>query len=589
MRRWTGTLEVSIGLTVAVAACSPPNKSLAPHRPSNTISPILVSPDPDDDLNGLAHLPCAEGMACAATGPYLGETCCTYGDNLVETAFLPWPDAVVVAVDGLDMVTCGALGAATIGTGALEGASPIPFPDGTRCRHAILGPVTATGRMVWLSHSGDNTAPTTPRLAGFHLGTDGTLTTVQEIVGGDFLDIAWSGDRLIVAAGESGVHIYTAETNGILTLENTIGIDELAESVAFADDYLYVGTRDATLVSVDFSAPETPVLASILDLAGRPRLVRAAGEYISVALGAKGVQLLHRADPAVPTDLGTFSVAGTVQDLSMDGEHVAIATWHEALLIDPRSMTVLGSQRHTQPHGRTLGVQLHDGSLYIADRMGVSSATYRPGFVAADIHATPGSFVFGQHAKGTQLEVHNRGPMNLVLHGVALPDPAFTAAVSEIVVPAGDTLVFGLSHSGTASDGVLQLQSNDPDPLAIPLHVSPSPADGKITGFDGEPVVLYAMDLSRPLAARVILDLEDLDVTTWALHDGAAVGDDFALRVGSTVPVLEVRDLDELIAFPDDLDGPRLAILDATATVRAVRSHYDPEDLAHLVANLLDE
>jgi len=585
----TGTRAIGVMLTLWAAACTAAPRDLATHRPATLPAPVLALPDPNDDLSGLIDLPCAEGTACAETGPYLGDTCCTYGDNLVETGFLAWPGATEVYADGHDLIACGEHGVVAAHVDTLDAPTPTPFPEGTRCQQVALGPSSADGRMVWLAHPGDNTAPTTPRLSSFLLSADHGITPVEVLEGSEVLDLAWTGDRLAVVTGETGVQIYTVDPDGHLLLENTIGVGELSERVTYVDDHLYIATRDATLLSVDFSAPETPLLTSTVDLAGRPRRLHASATHIGIALGTGGLQVLDRTHPEAPEALGTLALAGSVQDLSMDGTTIAVATWHEAVLVDANTLRLIGSQRHTQPHARTLGVHFSEQRLYLADRSGVAAASFRPGYVAADLHPTPGSFDFGQHADSGQLALHNRGPMNLVLYGFDFPDPAFSTAASPLIIPPGDIYAVGIRHTGTGASGSMRVQSNDPDPIATPLYVAPAPTEGRLEGFEGEVQVLYAMDLSTPLAARVILDLEDLPVSASALHDGAATAETFELRLDATVPILQIRDLQDLILFPSDPDGPHLAVLDADTTVRGVRSHYDPEDLAHLVTQLLDE
>jgi hypothetical protein len=180
--------------------------------------------------------------------------------------------------------------------------------------------------------------------------------------------------------------------------------------------------------------------------------------------------------------------------------------------------------------------------------------------------------------------------MDLVLHGIDVPDLAFSTALNPVVMDAGATLVFALSHTGTASSGTLALTSNDPDPLTLPLYVSSPPPDTLLSEVDGDSVhVVFATDLSSWTQSRIILDLEDLGVATSVVHDGAASSDAFADRLDCTVPLVAMTDLDDRLVFPDYNDGPKLAILDDNARVRALRSHYDPRDLADLVTELLDD
>jgi len=579
-------------LMVLLAACAEAPRDLTIHRPSTGPTPEMIVPDPDDDLSGLAHLPCSEGIdQCATDGPFLGKTCCTYGDNLVRRAGADWTDTIELAVDGDDLVACGSSGAVWARLDDLETLELTPFPPGSRCQHAVYGtPRIDESRMVWLSHSGDNTAPTTPRLSGYLLHADRSIDWVQDITGGDFLDVTLHDGRVYVAAGEDGVAIHEIESNGTLTLIGNLGPNRISETVAAADGYLYTGERGGDLAVVDISDPEGTAFQSLVPLAGRPRLVRVAGDRIAVALGSEGVQFLDRTDPAFPVVSGQMNLAGSIQHVSGDGEHIAVATWHEAALLDPSSLTVVGSQRDAQPHGRLLSVQWQGDFLITGDRQGIAVYEFRPGFVAADAHATPGSHFFGVHADSRVVSVRNRGPMNLVLSEVLLPDPAFSVNLDPMVIAPGDTLVFGLAHSGTSSGGMMSLSTNDPDGVQLPLFVSPLPSHGEVDRYEpGRVHLLYAMDLSTALPSRVLLDLDTVDESIWAIHDGAAIAGEFDTRLGLDIPIDNDLGLQDDVNFPAEFGGPRFIVIDKLSRVRAVRSHYDPEELGRLVSDLVDE
>jgi len=571
-------------------ACTSPRDTPGAHRPSATPDPVFITPDPNDDLAGLDSLPCARGEACASHGPFLGDTCCTYGDNLVAITTLAWPDATEITLDDEHAVVCTTSGAAFVSTSQFaQEPSPTPFPPDARCQQAELGPSIPGGRIVWLAHAGDNTVPNTPRLQTYVLTDDGSAQLVQEVIDTPAFDLSWSGERLAVATADVGIQLFTLEDDGSLNLDRTVGIDEEVETLAFADSFLYVGTRNATLLTVDLADPEAPLLLSEVTLAGRPRLLRAQGNYLAVALGVTGLQLFDRSLPESPLDLGVIPLSGSVQDVSLDGPVLAVATWHEALLIDPETTSVIASQRYASPHSRTRAVALRDNTLYIADRAGVTQYAFRPGFVTSDLNIAPSSIHFGQHGASRQITLRNRGALNLVLYGVDLPDPAFTTTLTPMVIDAGATLVFALNHTGTASGGTLALTSNDPDAASLPLYVSALP-DTVLPDFDSEPAqLLFATDLSSWTQSRIILDLEDLDVAASVVHDGAASSDEFADRLGSDIPVVASADLADRIAFPDYGTGPKLAILDANGRVRALRSHYDPKELTDLVAEVLDD
>ena len=580
-----------IWIALVLAGCVDGPADLSAHRPGDTPLPDLVVPDPDDDLNGLAGLACTDGVSeCATEGPYLGKTCCSYGDNLVPLSAADWPDGLELTVDGADLVTCGASGAAWAYVTDPEHLDLTPFPAGARCMHAAFGPPAADGaRVVWLVHPGDNTAPTTPRIASYRRTADGAIHPIEELAVGDFLDVAIDETTLFVATS-GGIDVHQIEANGQLSLLQTLGVNRLVDSLAAADGYLYIAEADGTLATIDVHDPSGPNFVSSIEMDGRARVLRVLGSRIAVALGTGGMQIFDRTDPAFPAAVQTLSVYGSVQDVSGDDRRIAIATWHDAQLVDLDTGSQVAHQQGAYPHGRTLAVQWQAGLLYTADRIGIRIWRFQPGMVSSTAQTTPSSAFFGVHASTNQLSVRNHGPMNLVIHEALLPDPAFSADVGPVVVGPGETLSFGVSHTGTSSGGHLTLASNAADLTQIPLFVEALPSTGQLDGFEvGKVHVIYALDLTTPLPARVLLDLQDLRSEVVAMHDGAATADEFSERLAGSVALLDDPETLSKLVFSTEFGGPRFAILDKTASVRAVRSHYDPEDLARLVDQLLDE
>ncbi len=581
-----------IGLILGPAGCGLDPADSALHRPTIDDDQELIAAAPDDDLTGLQGLECWSGTECAAYGPYLGDTCCTYGDSLIERAHAPWPDAMEVKVDGSDLVTCGMRGAAWAQLD--DNATTLelrPFPEGARCQHAALGPRGEDGsRIVWLTHVGDNSAPTTPRLGAYRLDPSGSISPIQEITGGDFLDLAVSDGRVYVATGREGVEVYDIGPEGDLTFDRSIGPLAAAETVAIADGFLYIGHRNATLSSIDISDPSVPFTTSTTGLGGRPRLVRPVAHRLGIALGIDGLQILDASDPGAPVEITTMKLAGSVQGIAGEGDRIAAATWHGATLVDADTLTIAGTQRHANPHGRTLAVAWAQGLLYTADREGISVAEFRPGFVAANAELTPGSCFIETGSSG-QITIRNHGPMNLVMHEVVVPNASFTVGVPSIDILPGESVAFGVAHSGTGPGGLLTLSTNDPEPNGVPLNVEEYPPLGLVLeGFEeGEVHLLYPLDLRTALPARVLMDLRALDATVWGLHDGAATAHDFAARIGAESVVHRIDGVLDEISFPAGFGGPRFVVLDKYATVRAVRPHYDPEELSRLVSDLLDE
>ena len=178
-------------------------------------TPVPLRPvglDPSDDLAGLAELTCAQLTTCPDSGgPYLGDTCCTFGDPLVEV-FTDLRVGEGVAVDAADgfVLMCTGTGAAIAEVSESGALDPItPLPGVSRCQHAVLSPAASDGsRAIFATHQGDTSFE--PALWHVHRAADGTLTRLDALREPDvrYAGLDWVGNTLWVGSFSGGLRIY---------------------------------------------------------------------------------------------------------------------------------------------------------------------------------------------------------------------------------------------------------------------------------------------------------------------------------------------------------------------------------------------
>ena len=467
-------------LAIAAFSCSrtPPRTPVTPVFDTATEAIELSGdavPDPDDDLSGLRDLPCYSGQECASEGPYLGNTCCTYGDNLVELAQGLKVESVDIEKDGDDLVACGGFGGSWAST-----AKPKQldfFGTGSnRCQRIALGPHTDDGgRIFWLAHHGDSWVDD-PQLWTIKRTPEGITETVDNITDPAVLfeGLDYEDDRLYVATHGGGLRVYDVAEDGKPTLNRIIGGFDNALKVHVVDGYAHVIDKDKLHI-IDIGNLPGAEIETTYTLAGTAWDLFVHNDRIYVALGGTGVEVISRNNPTSPTRIELLETGGSAQAVHADGNLLAVAAWSSTLLIDTRTLKIIGTERHISDFEQALGVVVQDGRIFSAQWAQVSSAEYKTGFVAADIHVQSELFSYIEDVPDTKaVTVENRGPMNLVVYETYTNNPSFEVEGAKFVVEPGQEHTFNLDyepHPDGGTLGHLQLVTNDPDPVQNPLGV----------------------------------------------------------------------------------------------------------------------
>ncbi|MCP4869226.1 MAG: hypothetical protein GY898_10965 [Proteobacteria bacterium] len=457
--------------------------------PGPTLTPELADPtvtvegvSPGDDFSGLADLPCATGAdSCAALGPYLGESCCAYGDSVVAISTANASEAVDLETDGEHVWACGGFGVRI--SDISDPNAPVSVGSvGGRCQRIGVGPLRDDGaRIFWLSHHGDGWIPT-PNLITYHLSADDAVTVIDTIEDPEvnFEGLLEHDGFLFVAAHAAGLRVYTYDADGVPTFVHSIveGFDN-ASKMAVHGDRLYV-TDDDELIVVDITDPTAAAIVGSPLTSGAPRDVAVEGDRIFVAVGARGVDVFDVGPDGALVEVTNLPSDGSSQAVSTSDGVLAVADWSHASMYDVATLVRVGTERtRTFPFfEQDLGIVMTGDVAIVAEWEGMHLLRYAPGYVAPDLFVTDELLGFDAAEASTRtLDLRNRGPLDLVVSSMGVSDDAFTLSDTGLVVPAYDERSVDVTYAPPPPSGsaqTLRIISNDVDatdnPLQIPLH-----------------------------------------------------------------------------------------------------------------------
>jgi hypothetical protein len=288
---------------------------------------------------------CANGEKCApAAERVAGDGCCAYGDALVHLGSATASEAVHVVSDGQLAVLCGGFGASVIDVSSptspnyLGSASP-------RCQRAAFGTSDASGQVFFIAHHGDSWVPS-PHLEVWRRngGQVERLASLTE-QGVLYEGMAWSNDRLYVAAHDGGLRIYDTSQGPTPQLLTVLGGLANAWTVEVAGDVAYVADFDAGIRVVDIVDPSAPTLVDTVATSGPPRDLAVDDGRVYAALGGFGVDVFERAADGRLTAVGNVETLGTAQSVAVDGDHLAVAAWSHVALYDSGSLRLVTTEK----------------------------------------------------------------------------------------------------------------------------------------------------------------------------------------------------------------------------------------------------
>ncbi len=438
------------------------------------------STDPEEPAAyhpALDDLPCASEEDCADAGPFIEDTCCTVGDNLVAVATGNAAEAVDVDIsrNGQYAVLCGGFGARINDVSDPE--NPTAVASATqRCQRSAWGEVLADGtHVLYLAHHGDSWV-TTPGLTTVHLSPEGGVSypDTESTPGVLYEGLRWHDGHLYVATHAGGVRVYlTDPEDGVATLLTVVPGFTNAWKLDVGgpgNDWLYVAD-DVRLQVVDISEPAQAAIVGGIDLGARGRDVDVEGDRAYVAIGGAGVEVLDISEPAAPTRIATIALEGSAQGVHAQDDRLAVAAWRYVALYDTTSLKLIGTEqtRGAGAFEQDFGVDFRGDHLFVAEWERLYVLRYRPGYVSPDLWITDELFDFPAGEEGRRTtEILNRGPLPLQISSITTTAPeSLSLSASSLTLEPGERTDLEITYTPPAPDlssHSLQLETNDVDP-----------------------------------------------------------------------------------------------------------------------------
>ncbi|MBL4633314.1 MAG: hypothetical protein JKY56_05555 [Kofleriaceae bacterium] len=366
-----------------------------------------------------------------------------------------------------------------------------------RCQHIAL-----EGNLVYYTNKGDEVQPNA-FISAWDLGQTPPLEIASWMPEGVTIEgIAAQGNFVYAAIHEGGLQILERVGGQLEPRGLVIGLGN-AWHVAVDGDFAYVAD-EATLAVVDISDPSSPQIVGRTDIAGTGQSVEydPATKRAYVSAGQSGVVIVDVSQADAPAVLGTANTGGTALQVSVDGNHLAVADWNDVRVYDmsdPANPELRATERiaGNGAFPRILGVAIRDGIVYAGEWQGFYSLRFHPDREAPDIFASVRSVAFGKVAAGEKdaiaLIVGNQGTAPLVAWQLQLPSP-FSLDKSAAVIAPGEVEVFEVLLEPSEDVELrkeLQIWSDDPDdkPLVLPLTAN---RPGFVVG-DKPPDVIAAL------------------------------------------------------------------------------------------------
>jgi hypothetical protein len=161
-----------------------------------------------------------------------------------------------------------------------------------------------------------------------------------------------------VYAGNSGTCTVTASNSGLSATVNgtvtgfsptslgSVSIPGFANEVAVNGNYVYVAAGSAGLQVVDVTNRSNPVIVASLSLSGNTNSVRIVGNLAFVAGGSAGLQVVDVTNPLAPVLRGSLNTSGNALDVNIQGKTAYVANGSNLFLAnitDPSLPTALST------------------------------------------------------------------------------------------------------------------------------------------------------------------------------------------------------------------------------------------------------
>lgn len=380
-----------------------------------------------------------------------------------------WIDAAVADENHVVLVGQGGLGVIDIETGEIVGRA-----NGPRGIH-----VDAHSGVAVMSSR-------TQQILIYDISDPTNIINARSIENEDIAheDVAIENGRILVAWHSLGLRIYNTDAQMISSIE----LDN-ATTVDIKDNRAVVADNKKILL-LDVSDMTAPTILAEASLLGEAFDIAISDGHIAVAMGGKGVQIF-RIDETVLEDLGQWIFPGSVQSVSLDGDHLWLSTWKVTAVMNiENEPIVLG---HESPKNSSFGVAAINNKAVVADWYYSSALKLNLGVAGAEL-VMPDQMSFQNESSSNQwLVIENGGKRELKIT-LEEPTGGFTLEGSGThAIKSGEKISLKVtSPDNDWGDEEIAWISNDPDEGSGTIKLQPSRAGVGVAHPDFElPIIQW--------------------------------------------------------------------------------------------------
>lgn len=496
MRFWV-LPTLALGCSGSTTDASDPVTTIPVDAPRDAAAdlqgPIAVGLDPTDDLSGLAGLACADDddLCAPPDVPWLGDTCCAFGEPLEPLDSVPMFEGVDVEVRDDLVVACTGFGP-TMGRVAPDGALSTDFMFGVmRCQRIAIGPARGGGdRLVYLANHGDTFAAAALHTARAPGSGKPTLVNTLQEPGVLYEGLALFDDHLWVAAHGGGLRVYDLDGAGLPVFSQALHGFDNADRIVVDGDRAYVTDQDSIHV-LDASRPGSPVRLATVGTAGKPRDIEADATHVFVPLGTEGLEVFARRGDTLESE-ALLDLDGSIQAVALHRDYLALAAWDHLALIERDGFERVGGAELRFEFEQTWGVALLGDIVVGLEWYALHTLRIRPGFVAPEVESEVEVIALDGTRSGERTAwLHNRGPLNAWLGRTETTFGSFGAQLGARRIPAGGRAPVRVRFDPPAhdpwTDPRLRIHTNDPGRFETPLEITLSARDTDLIDV-GDPV-----------------------------------------------------------------------------------------------------
>ena len=203
--------------------------------------------------------------------------------------------------------------------------------------------------------------------------SDPTMPVVESVIEGVGGGVAVDWPYLYSGGTESfSVVDVSSASDPVLLASIPVAEGGLPSDVVYGFDHVfYLSNEDSrrNLVCVDVTDPTLPVVVSSLVLGGDGLYALSlSGNYLYIAHGYEGIDVVDVSNPSSPNLVGNGSTANRALDISLEHPYAYVADRYGGLQIltieDPLSPSVVGSLPSL---GHAYGVDIDDQHAYVSD------------------------------------------------------------------------------------------------------------------------------------------------------------------------------------------------------------------------------